>query len=401
MRKLAWILLLLMTFGLSTSLAYSAGVVKFGVPEIRSGPFKPVGDRLIWGLEAAVKEANDEGGLLGKRIELVIEDNEMNPEIAVQKVEKLVVEDGCEVIIQGSSSKVGLAVAQVMPRYKKIWLDVAAMAIAITGEHFTPYTFRTCTNAAMLAKSLAQYFREKKVKKFFLVNQNYSWGHDMAKYFEKFIKEMVPDAQILGKEFHKVFNEDFSPIIRTIKASDADYIITGNWGADLIQLILQSRASGMNLPFGCCTLDDDSIMSEVREKAVGSVTASLYILGVDNPRARAMEETVYKLTVGKQMAWTTMFSYIGTKMFMEAVKKAGTFETDALIKAFEGLTWEGPVGAITMRSEDHQAQFPMVLGEVVEKTKYHPFPYPKPIAIIPADQVSISLEECGWKPWKQ
>ena len=157
----------------------------------------------------------------------------------------------------------------------------------------------------------------------------------------------------------------------------------------------------MNLPLGCCTLDDDSIMSEVREKAVGCVTASLYILGVDNPRARAMEESVYKLSGGKQMAWTTMFGYIGTKMFFEAVKKAGSFETEAVMKAFEGLTWAGPAGTITMRSEDHQAQFPMVLGEVVQKTKYYPFPYPKPIAIIPAEQVSMTPEECGWKPWKQ
>ena len=95
-----------------------------------------------------------------------------------------------------------------------------------------------------------------------------------------------------------------------------------------------------------------------------------------------------------------MEAYIGTKMYLKAVKKAGTFETEAVIKAFEGLTWEGPVGTMTMRKEDHQNQSPVVLGEVVEKTKYYDFPYVKPFKIIPADQISLSLEESGWRPWK-
>jgi branched-chain amino acid transport system substrate-binding protein len=398
MKRTTVVMLLLMAFFICTSSVFSAEVVKFGVTEIQSGAFKPVGDRQIWGIETAVKETNDAGGLLGKRIELVIEDNQMNPEMAVQKVEKLILQDGCDVIIQGSSSKIGLAIAQIMPRYKKIWLDIGAMAMAITGEKFTPYTFRTCPNAAMLAKSLAQHFSKKKDKKFFLINQDYSWGRDITKYFEKFINELAPEAQIVGKEFHKVFNEDFGPYIGKIQTSDADYVITGNWGADLSELIAQSRASGMNLPFGGTFLDDDFVMSEVGEEAIGCVTASQFILGVDNPRARALEESFYKNSGGKQMAFSSMMAFIGTKMFIEAVKTAGTFETEAVIKAFEGLTWEGPAGTITMRSQDHQAQFPMVLGEVVESTKYFSFPYAKPIAIIPAEQVSMSPEESGWNP---
>ena len=84
-----------------------------------------------------------------------------------------------------------------------------------------------------------------------------------------------------------------------------------------------------------------------------------------------------------------------------AVKKAKTFETEAVIKAFEGMTYEGPLGAITMRKEDHQAQSPVAVGEVVKKTKYYDFPYLKPIMIVPAAEVSATLEESGWKPYKE
>lgn len=379
---------------------FAADVVKLGVNEVRSGAFKSNGDRIIWGVKAAVKEANDAGGILGKRIELVIEDNQMKGEIAVQKVKKMILKDGVQIIIQGSSSGVGGAIAQAMPRYKKIYLDTCAEAIGITGENFTPYTFRTCLNAGMHVKGLAQYFGKKGYKKVFLINQDYSWGHDVANFYEKFIKEISPDSQIVGKEFHKVFNKDFAPYISKIQASGADYVISGNWGTDLTQLIVQSRSLGMNLPIGCTFLDDDAVMSVARESAKGCVEANMYILGVDAPKAKAFENKFHKNSGGKWPSFVIMEAYIGTKMYFAAVKKAGTFETEAVIKAFEGLKWDGPVGTLTMRKEDHQNQTPVVIGEYAKKTKYYNFPYIKPVTVIPADQVSMTLKESGWKPYK-
>lgn len=400
MKRFGLLMAVLAVLVLISPFAIAADVVKLGVDEVRSGAFKSNGDRIIWGIEAAVKEANDSGGILGKKIELVIEDNQMKGEVAVQKLKKMILKDGCQIIIQGSSSGVGGAIAQQMPRYKKIYLDTCAEAIGITGKNFTPYTFRTCLNAGMHVKGLAQYFGKKGYKKVFLINQDYSWGYDVAEYYEKFIKMIAPDTQIVGKEFHKVFNKDFAPYISKIQASGADYIISGNWGTDMTQLIVQSRNLGLKIPIGCCFLDDDAVMAVARESAMGCIQANMYLLGVDTPKARAFEDTFHKSSGGKWPSFVIMEAYIGTKMYFEAVKKAGTFETEAVIKAFEGLTWEGPVGTLTMRKEDHQNQTPVVIGEVVEKTKYYDHPYVKPVDIIPADQVSMTLEESGWKPYK-
>ncbi len=400
MKRFGLLMAVLAVLVLISPFAIAADVVKLGVDEVRSGAFKSNGDRIIWGIKAAVKEANDSGGILGKKIELVIEDNQMKGEIAVQKLKKMILKDGCQIIIQGSSSGVGGAIAQQMPRYKKIYLDTSAEAIGITGKNFTPYTFRTCLNAGMHVKGLAQYFGKKGYKKVFLINQDYSWGHDVAEYYEKFIKMIAPDTQIVGNEFHKVFNKDFAPYISKIQASGADYVISGNWGTDLTQLIVQSRKLGMELPIGCTFLGDDAVMAVARESAMGCVQANMYLLGVDTPKAKAFEDTFHKSSGGKWPSFVIMEAYIGTKMYFEAVKKAGTFETEAVIKAFEGLTWEGPVGTLTMRKEDHQNQTPVVIGEVVEKTKYYDHPYVKPVDIIPADQVSMTLEESGWKPYK-
>lgn len=381
---------------------WAADTVNFGICEIRSGAFKDNGDRTIWGIEAAVNEANSKGGLLGKKIQLVIEDNQGKGEIGVQKVKKLVMQDNCVVVIQGSSSGVGGAIGQAMPRLKRIYLDTNAEAMGITGENYNPYVFRTCLNAGMHVKAIAQFVAEKtKLRKAFLINQDYSWGYDVANYYEKSIKQMAPDTQIVGKEFHPVFNKDFAPYVSKIMASGADYVVTGNWGTDLPQLIVQSRNLGMKAPIGCTFLDDDGAMNVAREAAKGCIQANMYILGVDSDKAREFEETFHKFSGGKWPSFVIMEAYIGTKMFIDAVKKAGSFDTDKIIKAFENMKWEGPIGTITMRAQDHQAQTPAVIAEYAAKTKYYDFPYMKPVMTIPAEKISLTPEESGWKPYKE
>lgn len=400
MRKFGLVLAMTGALAMMATAAMAGGVVKFGVNEIRSGAFKSNGDRTIWGIEAAVKEANDAGGLLGKKIELVVMDNQMKGEVAVRNVKRMVLEDKCEVIIQGSSSGVGGAIAQTMPRYKKIYLDTNAEAMGITGDNFTPYTFRTCMNAGMHVKALAHYFAQKGYKKVFLINQDYSWGHDVANYYKMFIEKLAPGTKVVGNEFHKVFNKDFGPYISKIQASGADYVISGNWGTDLTQLIVQSRSLGMNLPIGCTFLDDDGVGAVAGDAAIGCVQANMYLLGVNNPRAKQFEDTFHKNSGGKWPSFVIMEAYLGTKMYIEAVKKAGSFDTDKVIKAFENLTYTGPVGNMTMRKQDHQNQTPAVVGVVNGKTKYYPFAYPTPVMVLPANEVSLTLDESGWKPYK-
>jgi branched-chain amino acid transport system substrate-binding protein len=400
MRKLSVIIACAAALTLLATSAMAGGVVKLGVNEIRSGAFKSNGDRFIWGIQAAVKEANDAGGVLGKKIELVIMDNQMKGEIAVRNVKRMILQDKVEVIIQGSSSGVGGAIAQVMPRYKKIYLDVGAEAMGITGKNYNPYVFRTCLNAGMHVKGLAQYFAKKGYKKVFLINQDYSWGHDVAKYYEMFIKQLNPNIQIVGKEFHKVFNKDFAPYISKIQASGADYVISGNWGTDLTQLIVQSRSLGLKIPIGCTFLDDDAVGAVAGKATLGCVQANMYLLGVKKPSAEAYENQFHKSSGGKWPSFVINGGYVGTKMYLQAVAKAGSFDTAKVIKAFEGMKFQGPVGDMTMRPQDHQVQTAVVIGEVKGKTKYYDFPYVSPVDIIPAAEVSLTLEQSGWKPYK-
>jgi len=403
MKKMFVLLLVLMGVMLGHTMVQAAEPIYFGFNDVRSGPFKSNGDKFLLGVEVAVKELNKTGGLLGRPIELVVEDNQMKPEIAVQKLRKQIQSDKCEAIFQGSSSAVALAISQAMPRYKKIYVPVAAFAVDITGRDFEPYMFRTDANTAIQARTMAMYLgKRKEFKKVYIINMDYAAGHDAADYYQKFIKEIAPDTEIVGNDFHPIFNKDFAPYISKIKASGADYILTQNWGTDLITLMTQARSLGLKIPVaGILMADINAQAAMPGDEAVGNFGVASFIPGLETPEAKKLEDSFYEKSGGTWPVEQVWYAYKGVILYSEAVKKAGSLDVEKVIKAFEGMKWNGPTGTGFMRAQDHQFIQPMIVGQVVKKTKYYDHPYLKPIQVIPAEQLDYKPEDYGWKPYKE
>lgn len=386
---------------LSVSQVQAVEPIFVGFNDLRSGPFKSNPDEYLLGFEMAVKEINETGGLLGRPIKIVVEDNQMKPDIGLQKLKKMIMKDKCEVIFQGTGSAVGLAIAQAMPRYKKLFLTFS-QAKDITGKHFNPYVFRTAVNTVLTVKAMALYVgKHTKLRKVYMINQDYSYGHDAAALYERFIKEIAPDTEIVGSDFHPMFNKDFAPYMSKIKASGADYVFTGNWGMDAGQLFIQGRSLGMNLPIVGPLIGDPKTLGTMSgDQAVGSFAMASYVPGIENPKAMEFYDSFYKRTGGTWPIGQVGWGYQAMMLYAAAVKKAGSLDVEKVIKALEGLKWEGPEGTVTMRAKDHQAIAPIAIGEVVKKTKYFDFPYQKPIQVIPVEELDYKPEEFGWKPYK-
>jgi branched-chain amino acid transport system substrate-binding protein len=403
MRKSVFLLVILMGVTLGVATVRAADPIHLGFNDVRSGAFKSNGDKFLLGLEVAIKEINKAGGLLGRPVELVVEDNQMKPEIAVQKLRKLIQSDNCEAIFQGSSSAVALAISQAMPRYKKIYVPVAAFAVDITGKDFQPYMFRTDANTAIQARAMAIALgKRKEFKKVYMINMDYAAGHDAADYYGKYIKEVSPETEIVGNDFHPMFNKDFAPYVSKIKASGADYVLTQNWGTDLITFITQARSLGLKIPMAGILMADINAMAAMPgDEAVGNFGVASFMPGLDTPEAKKLEESFYEKSGGTWPVEQVWYAYKGMILYAEAVKKAGSLDAEKVMKAFEGMKWNGPTGPAFMRAQDHQFIQPMIIGQVVKKVKYFDHPYLKPIQVIPANQLEYKPEEYGWKPYKE
>ena len=392
---LAAILILVMTMP-----AWAAEPIKIAIFDPRSGPFKPTGDTYAWALEFLVEEINESGGLLGRKVELIEEDSQLKPDVAVRKATKNVL-DGVKFIGTGTGTHVAMALQQVAAKEKIIFFGYGAEGDEVTGKLCSPYTFRVSPNTEVRSMAIANFLATKPFRKFYTMNMDYAFGHDAAKGFIRRVKQMIPDAQIVGEEYHPIANKDFGPYISKIIAANPEVVFTGNWGVDLVNLIKQSRDMGMKAPFMCYYLNDPLVvMPVVKEAAIGSWVTEAYMLSVRTP---ANKELLQRWAAKKKFVDLQKWpfgamgkAYNGTKFMMEAIKKAGTLDIPTIIKTWEGMRWESVTGPMIMRAEDHQVMMPLPVAEMVKATnEFYPFPYVGEPTMIPMEKTTVPLNETG------
>ena len=127
------------------------------------------------------------------------------------------------------------------------------------------------------------------------------------------------------------------------------------------------------MPIAAMLIADATTLPIVGDAAIGSLGASFMMLGTGLPKAKPFEEAFYK----EAKTWPVEQIYQGWSamtMYAEAVKRAHSFDTDKVIKAWEGFEWDGPYGKVLMRAQDHQAMMPIFVGKIEGKTKYFDFP---------------------------
>jgi branched-chain amino acid transport system substrate-binding protein len=378
---------------------WAAEPIKIALFDPRSGPFKPTGDTYAWAIEFLVEEINQSGGILGRKVELVEEDSQLKPDVAVRKATKDIME-GVKFIATGTGTHIALALQQVAAKNKVIFFSYGAEGAEVTGKFCSPYTFRVSPNTEMRSLAIANFLATKPFRKFYAINMDYAFGHDAAQGFIRRVKQVMPDAKIVGDDYHPIANKDFGPYISKIIAAKPDVVFTGNWGVDLVNLIKQSRDLGMKTPFICYYLNDPLVVMPVlKEAAVGSWACEAYTLTVPTAAnkdfLRRWSEKKKFVDLSKWPFGSMGKAYNGTKFVLEAIKKAGKLDIPTIIKTWEGMRWEGITGPMIMRAEDHQVMLPIPVAEIVKTSEFYPFPYVGKPDIVPLEKTTVPLAETG------
>ena len=365
-----------------------------------SGPMKDVGDRSVWGVQFAVDEINAAGGLLGKQVKLMPEDSQLKPDVAARKATKAIMQDGAQFIFQLTSTAVAQALMDVAEKNKVVFVNFGAESDFLTGKNFTPYMFRTCFTTTNRARAYAEFFKTKPWRKFYLMNQDYAFGHAVADDFKAVMSKEIPDVKIVGEDYAPIGTKDFGPYISKILASGAEVIFTGNYGVDLANMMKQGAQMGIKLPIRYATyfMDDDVQLPDIGPAAVGTFVNSTYLPTIDTPQNKAFLERWNKKFKDTNHPWPAAnlgYSYNGAMFFFEAVKRAKSLDTDAIIKAWEGMDYNSLVGKQIMRACDHQIMMPGPIGEIQAKSTLFPFPFAGTPVMIPMDKVAVPMKDTG------
>jgi len=392
LRLLMVVLLALLWLGVTQA----ADTIKLAVMEPLSGNFKDIGERYLAGAEYAVQKINEQGGLLGKKVELIAVDSELKPDVATRKATNLILKDNVKFFCGGTGSSVGGAMSVLCEKNNALFFSYGMDAASLTGDKCSRNFFRTGCNTDTHSFALAKWVADKGFKKVCTIAQDYSFGKEATASFIKKLKELSPSATIVAELYHPLGEKDFAPYVTQIISSGADIIFTPNWGNDLTLLLKQGYQLGLKTKYACYYLNDETVIPAVGNDAavVGSMASEIYMLTIPTEANKKFVAEYHK-DKGGYPAWLIGKGYMAVMFWAEAVKKAGKDDVNAVIAAWEGLKYNGPAGEWVMRPCDHQAQVPIWMAEIVAKSEFFPHAFEGPAWAIPAKDVEVPCDQTG------
>lgn len=336
--------------------AFAADPIKIGVVTPLSGTYAPIGQQVRWGLELATKEVNGKGGIAGRQIELIFEDEEANPAVAVQKAEKLFQVSKVDFLTGTVNSGATLAVGQVAERNDRLMATTVSFADSITGDKCSPNVFRVNARAEQQSSALAEWLsKEKPQAKVFFLGPDYEMGRSTVAAFKD--ASAARGAVDTGQVFAPLGAKDYTEYFGQLRAARPAVIYTSVAGNDTVRLLTQLQEFGLlrNLTVvGASGTVTSQNIGAIGKAAEGFVTGVGYSPQIDNAVNKAFVasfQAAYKTDPDLYGADSYGLIYF----YKAAVEKAGATETGRLRTAMRGLQWETPQGIKTLRAGDHQA----------------------------------------------
>ncbi|WP_445678186.1 substrate-binding domain-containing protein [Psychrobacillus sp. FSL W7-1493] len=351
--------------------------IKIGVLASLTGALESYGKQTRNGFELGLEYAT--GGTMeiaGKKIEVVYEDTETKPEVAVQKATKLLEEDEVDFLVGSSSSGDTLAVLPLAEEYEKIMIVEPAVADSITGSEFNPYIFRTARNSSQDAVAGAAAIAKEGVK-IATFAPDYSFGWDGVTAFKAAAEKL--GAEIVLEEYADPAATDFTSNLQKVIQAKPDYLFVVWAGANspwnqIADLKLQDK--GIKISTGAPDIPALSIM----EPLIGMEGFSVYYHTLpDNEINDWLVEEHKKRFNGDVPDLFTPGGMSAAIAIVEALKKSeGNTDANELIKLMEGMSFETAKGKMTFRAEDHQALQSLYS---IKLEKQDGIPYPVPVLI--------------------
>jgi branched-chain amino acid transport system substrate-binding protein len=347
--------------------ALAADPIKIGVVTPLSGTYAGIGQQVRWGLELATKEVNAAGGIMGRQIELIFEDEEANPSVAVQKAEKLFQSVKVDFLTGTVNSGSTLAVGQLAERSGKLIATTVSFADSITGDKCSPNVFRVNARAGQQSAALAAWLaKEKPQAKVFYLGPDYEMGRSTVAAFKSNVDRV--GGQSLGEVFAPLDSKDYTQYFGQLRASRPQVLYTSVAGNDTVRLFTQLQEFGLlgNLTLlGASGTVTAQNIAAIGKAAEGFVTGVGYSAEIDSPENKKFLEAFRAANKADPDLYGTD-SYGLIYAYKAAVEKAKSAETDKVRDALRGLKWATPQGEKTIRAGDHQAEQTMYVVRITD-----------------------------------
>jgi branched-chain amino acid transport system substrate-binding protein len=339
-----------------------------------SGAMGATGEHGLHELEFAAEQVNARGGVLGQKLVIVPMDNKLSAQESLILL-KSAADQGIRYVTQGNGSSVAGALIDAINKHNErnpgqtiVFLNYAAVDPDFTNDKCSFWHFRFDANSDMKMEALTSFMKnDKRISKVYLLNQDYSFGHQVAKAARAMLEAKRPDVKIVGDELHPLARvKDFAPYVAKIQASGADSVVTGNWGSDLQLLVKAAKDAGLRVDFYTYYAGVIGTPPALGDSGVERVKVVSYwdANGASPAEARYVE--AYKKKYGATSDPYALSIRESLEFLAQAMARAKSTEPAQVAKAMEGMKMEGAFGPIEMRAADHQLIQPLFVGTFVK-----------------------------------
>ena len=321
------------------------------------------------GWQLALEEINAAGGINGRMLEVVSRDDGGNPGTAVRVAEELIARDKVSILMGEFASNIGLAVSNLANQRKVVFLAAEPLTDKLVWEDGNRYTFRlrpsTYMQVAMLVPEAARLHKTR----WAIVYPNYEYGQSATESFKKLMAAAQPGVQIVAEQAPPLGKIDAGAVVQALSDAKPDAIFSSLFAADLQKFVREGNLRGLFKGRAVFNLLGGE--PEYLEPLKDETPEGWWVTGYPWRQIKTPEHqkflTAYEKRwrdhprLGSVVGYTAMYSVAN------ALKKAGSTDSEALIAAFEGLKMQTPFGPIVYRAVDHQSTMGAYVGQLAKK----------------------------------
>jgi len=387
-------IVLLLFVSMATPGAAQQPPIKIGVVGGLSGAAASIGQAWADAIKMGADEINAGGGILGRKVALSIRDTEFKVDVGVREAKDLVLREKVNFLFGAISSGVSLAISTSVSKENKI-IQITAVGNTHrqTVELFQRYFFQVVPNTFMEGRAAASVAAKQQAwKTYYTIGYDYEFGRMQAGAFVETVKKLRPDVKIIGQHWPPVGETDYTPYITSMLAAKPDVVYSNLFEAGLAGFVKQALPYGFFQKVKFVSLADVSSMMavpEMPEGVLGYTRGEFYC--ENTPEMKKFTDAFHQRYKYYPVSYAVM-GYDSLFMLKKAIEKAGTIETEAVVKVLEGFSYDSLRGKFTIRPLDHQADVPEYVGWTVKDPKY-PFVILKDIVKVPGSQIIFTEDE--------
>lgn len=349
------------------------------------------------GLDMAMADVNASGGILGRCVEYIWQDSELDATRGATIAEQFVLEDGVDFLLGPTSSGVALAVTEIARENEVPVAFHTSNTVQLSTTRFHPYMVQLVPHTTIEARAVAQFAEGMGMDMGFStwasIGPDYSFGRDSYGAFEPRLLELNPDADVVTQQWPALSDRDMNPYLTAIELQAPDALYSSLWGDQLVTFVGAADEFGLfeNLTFfGLLDTDVLKAMGEdLPEGLYGYARAPFY--AVDTEEMTSFVDAYFEEYDEYPSDWAIMI-YDSVLALAAAAESAGSVEGPDVAAALDDLTFTALRGDLTIRACDHMANVGEYVGISTQDSPYG-IPILTDVTYIPAEDVWDSCED--------